>query len=65
VNKQSRRVLLGLMALTDSERQEVEAELEKFKRGDINKRKDLRESFRSAEQMDLGPAGSGCPCCGK
>jgi len=53
------------MALNDSERQEVESELEKFKRGDITKRKDLRESVRSSDQMDLGPAGSGCPCCGK
>lgn len=65
MNKKSLRVLLGLMALNDSERQEVEIELEKFKRGDFNKRRDLRESFGKADAMDLGPAGTGCPCCGK
>ena len=65
MNKQSRRVLLGWMALSDADRQELEGEFEKFRRGDVTKRRDLRETHKKSDAMDLGPAGSGCPCCGK
>ncbi len=65
MNKRSRRVLMGYMALSDAERQELDAEVEKFKRGDVFKRRDLRENVQKSDAMDLGPAGSGCPCCGK
>jgi len=56
---------MGYMALSDAERQELDAEVEKFKRGDVFKRRDLRENVQKSDAMDLGPAGSGCPCCGK
>jgi hypothetical protein len=65
VNKQSRRVLMGWMALSDSERQELDTEFDKFRRGDTSKRKDLREDVKKSDAMDLGPSGSGCPCCGR
>lgn len=66
VNRKTGRVLFGYAELTDAERAEFDAEAERFRRSAVTLRKDLRESFRgAAEKMDLGPAGTGCPCCGR
>jgi hypothetical protein len=51
--------------LTDTERQEFETEADKYRRGDVWQRRDLRESHENTDHMDLGPTGSGCPCCGR
>jgi hypothetical protein len=59
LNKRNRRVLLGYMALSDAERQELDPEIEKFRRSNVLQRKDLRESHQRSDSMDLGPVGTG------
>lgn len=62
----TRQVLNGWVKLTDSEKRDFDAEVQKFQRSGELQRKDLRESFRAGiERMETGPLGGGCACCGR
>lgn len=63
MDDKSRRLLRVYFQLNESERTEVNAEIDKFRRGDRST--SLKTLSERVEKMDLGPMGGACPYCGK
>lgn len=58
-------ILKGLIALSDSEREEVLRELSSYRTKTFSERQTLNENLEKAQRY-LGPTSStSCPCCGR
>ena len=61
-------VLKGVTELTPIEREEFITEINKLFQGSVTEqivRKSVTDSVLGSTRMTLGPAPTGCPCCGK
>jgi hypothetical protein len=68
MNDKSKRVLAGWLKLSDSERADVEAEINRITNSPTWRRADLREELSKSigvTRVASGPYGEGCPCCGR
>lgn len=61
-------VLRGFIELNPQQRQEFITEINKFLQGGPAQdtlKKSIMDSVTASTRMTLGPAPTGCPCCGK
>ncbi|MDF2532199.1 MAG: hypothetical protein K0Q65_1780 [Clostridia bacterium] len=58
-------VIKGFINLTQEERQEFIAEVNKFINGTSMEKTAFQKSLNESYSIDLGPTSGGCPCCGK
>lgn len=64
------KVLKGFYALSDAERTEFIAVIDKYQQGDVIAQETLKIDFsesikKSQASVNFGPAPGGCPCCGR
>lgn len=62
-NNRVARVLIGFTRLESAEQSAFIDALNNYNRGNIQTKSALAESYRM--QIDAGPVGSICPCCGR
>ncbi len=66
MNEKTSVVFAGWLKLTESERDELQREIQRYRLLQPSQKK-LQESraYESAVKITLGPLPGGCPCCGK
>jgi hypothetical protein len=61
MNERTKRVMRGLVELSDSERTEVEEELRRYR----SKSSGDQERYKTELRVTSGPTSTSCPCCGR
>jgi hypothetical protein len=61
MNDKTKRVMSGLLNLSDSERTEVEEGLRSYRSKSIGE----QERYKTELRVTSGPVSSSCPCCGR
>jgi hypothetical protein len=66
MNDKTRRVVRGWLHLSPEERQEFDAEVQRFQKSGSGEQRNLSESIDAAvNKMQTGPMGGTCACCGR
>ena len=61
MNDKTKRVMIGYLSLSDSERSEFEEELRRYRLRSFRE----RELYETEMRVTSGPVGNVCPCCGR
>lgn len=61
MNDKTKRVMNGLLNLSDVERNELEEELRRYRMKTTRE----QELFKTEMRVASGPMGNACPCCGR
>jgi hypothetical protein len=66
MNDKTKRVIAGWLALSDSERADFEAEINRVRNAPSWQQRSIREELTNVvTKVATGPYGQGCPCCGR
>ena len=61
MNDKTKRVMSGMLNLSDAERAEVEEDLRRYRTKSITE----QERYKAELRVTSGPVGSTCACCGR